>query len=375
MNALAGPGAICVDVETDASGRVASLAVHSSRPAGLGQVFVGRLGEDAPALAGQLFSLCGFSHAAAARLAIFAARGEATVTADVFSVAVGLAAEEIAESLRSIALGWPSLEGSAEIARVAAPLREAMSAARLISTAAGRGEAHARRAELALAAERLSNASERLGLQSSAPQRPTPGSLFAARLAEAQAETFVEAQAPDALRPADAAAVAQALREGRDRFAAAPVLPDRVVETGAFARHWRETAENESALAARLAARFLAISEAIEAMRQALSTGEANAGERATALPLGAGEGFAAVDTARGRLYHWLRLDADERVLDYAMLAPTEWNFHPAGPFAAALRGAKVGAGYAARLRMRRLAAVFDPCVGFQVALREPADA
>lgn len=375
MNALAGPGAIRVDVETDARERVASLALQSSRPVGLGQVFVGRAAGDAPALAGQLFSLCGFSHATAARLAISAARGQQAGAADAFSTVVGLAAEQIAESLRSIALGWPSLDESAEVSRVAAPLREATQAARLILAAAGRGEAHARRAELAPAAERLSTAAECFGLHSATPQAPAPGSLFAARMEEAQADAFIPAQAPDALRPADDAAVAQALQKGRDRFAAAPTLPDRIVETGAFARHWRETANDGSALTARLAARFVAMSEAMDAMRQALSTGETPASDVATATRLGAGEGFAAVETARGRLYHWLRLDAADCVLDYALLAPTEWNFHPAGPFAAALRGAEIGAGDAARWRIRRLAAVFDPCVAFQVALRESAHA
>ena len=117
------------------------------------------------------------------------------------------------------------------------------------------------------------------------------------------------------------------------------------------------------------------MSEAMDAMQQALSTGETPASDVATAMRLCVGEGFAAVETARGRLYHWSRLDAADHVLEYALLAPTEWNFHPAGPFATALRGARVGAGDAARLRIRKLAAVFDPCVAFQITLCEPAHA
>ena len=57
------------------------------------------------------------------------------------------------------------------------------------------------------------------------------------------------------------------------------------------------------------------------------------------------GQGFAAVDSARGRLYHSLHLDAAGRIADYRIVAPTEWNFHPDGPFARALRGARTGAG------------------------------
>jgi hypothetical protein len=40
-------------------------------------------------------------------------------------------------------------------------------------------------------------------------------------------------------------------------------------------------------------------------------------------------------------------------------------------PLAAALLGAKVGGGDAARLRIERLAAAFDPCVAFAVNLSE----
>jgi uptake hydrogenase large subunit len=375
MSALDGPGAIRIGVDIDEAGRVASVFVNSSRPAGLARIFPGRPAREIPALAAQLFSLCGFSHGAAARLAVAAARGEALDAAAQFSVVVGLAAEQASESLRSTALGWPRAGESADMAGAAAPLREAMSAARLIMAIAARGEALSRRGELIAPAKAIAAAAALLGLRSEAPDGLAPGSFFAAIMAEARADAFVSPQVPDALQQADDAAVTEALQKGRDRFAASPTLPHRIIETGAFARHWPEAAKEESAIGARLAARFIAIGEALEIMRRALAHGEADAFGFATLSNLGAGQGFAAVETARGRLYHWLRLDADERVSDYALLAPTEWNFHPAGPFAAALLGANIGSGSAARLRVRRLAAVFDPCVAFHVELREPAHA
>ncbi|MGE5369380.1 MAG: nickel-dependent hydrogenase large subunit, partial [Chloroflexota bacterium] len=130
-----------------------------------------------------------------------------------------------------------------------------------------------------------------------------------------------------------------------------------------------------SFLAARLAARFIDLAETIEIMRQALSTGEAAMDGFATAAATGEGEAFAAVETPRGRLYHWLRIGDEDRVTAYELLAPTEWNFSPAGPLAAALLGADVGAGEEARLRIERLAAVFDPCVAFEVNLSERSHA
>ncbi|WP_319381231.1 hypothetical protein, partial [Thiomicrorhabdus sp.] len=36
------------------------------------------------------------------------------------------------------------------------------------------------------------------------------------------------------------------------------------------------------------------------------------------------------VETARGRLYHLAHVESG-KVTDYAICAPTEWNFHPDG--------------------------------------------
>ncbi len=375
MSALDGPGSIRIGVDLTSEGRVASVIVNASRRPSLARIFQGRGPEEAPVVAAQLFSLCGFSHGAAARLAIAAARGEPIDAGAEFAVVIGLAAEQAAESLRSTALGWPGAREAAEVARAAAPLREAMRAARLIMATAARGEALAQRVELIALAKAIDEAAASLGLRREDRDAPQPESFFSAIMSEAQAEAFIRPHAPDTLEAADDAAVVEALKKGRDRFAASPTLPHRIVETSAFARHWRETANDGSAIAARLAARFIAIAEALEILRRALARGEADSSSFVALSSLGVGEGFAAVETARGRLYHWLRLDDAERVRDYALLAPTEWNFHPAGPFAAALLGADIGLGSAASLRVRRLAAVFDPCVAFHVDIREPVHA
>lgn len=76
---------------------------------------------------------------------------------------------------------------------------------------------------------------------------------------------------------------------------------------------------------------------------------------------------------ARGRLFHSVRLDKLDRIADYAFVAPTEWNFHDDRPLAATLRDATLGD--APRLEVQRLASVFDPCVAFEVELKETADA
>jgi len=65
-----------------------------------------------------------------------------------------------------------------------------------------------------------------------------------------------------------------------------------------------------------------------------------------------------------------VRLSADDRIADYQIVAPTEWNFHPAGPFVAALLGAAVPR-EAAERRIVQLAGLIDPCVPFRVEVKE----
>jgi hypothetical protein len=86
------------------------------------------------------------------------------------------------------------------------------------------------------------------------------------------------------------------------------------------------------------------------------------------ALTLEGGQGLAWSEMSRGLLLHWIRLEGGPRQVDtaraesYRVLAPTEWNFHPDGALAAALRAGRLDADRA------RLAAVsLDPCVGLDV--------
>ncbi len=78
------------------------------------------------------------------------------------------------------------------------------------------------------------------------------------------------------------------------------------------------------------------------------------------------GVGLAQVEAARGRLVHRVELERGG-VRRYQILAPTEWNFHPAGAAAQGLM--RLPAADTAVLR--RLAALLinavDPCVGYDL--------
>ncbi len=81
-----------------------------------------------------------------------------------------------------------------------------------------------------------------------------------------------------------------------------------------------------------------------------------------------AGRGVAQVEAARGRLVHAVEMEGG-RVARYRILAPTEWNFHPAGAVAQGLRRIAAGGGEReACAWLARLFVIFaDPCVGAEV--------
>ena len=86
------------------------------------------------------------------------------------------------------------------------------------------------------------------------------------------------------------------------------------------------------------------------------------------ALALGEGSALAWCEMARGLLLHWVRVDACGIVVDYRVLAPTEWNFHPQGALARALAEVPSDDVRSARC----LAAAFDACVDCRIESAAP---
>lgn len=86
------------------------------------------------------------------------------------------------------------------------------------------------------------------------------------------------------------------------------------------------------------------------------------------AFNLGENIGMSAIETSRGLLIHVVRL-VSGKVADYRIVAPTEWNFHPAGTLLEALAEALpqglAGAEVAARAEV--ICQSLDPCVSFAV--------
>jgi len=171
----------------------------------------------------------------------------------------------------------------------------------------------------------------------------------------------------------DAAARALATRALEEpAFCAAPTWQDAPAETGALARAKSRSplagwiARHGRGVGARLLARLLELAE----MPQRLRAGDGSDGRDRVirAWPLGENAGMAGVETSRGLLIHVVRLCAG-KVADYRIVAPTEWNFHPAGPLAQALSSLGVGASLESMARL--VCQSLDPCVAYGVELLE----
>jgi hypothetical protein len=370
MTLAFGPGAIVIEARV-ADGRVCAATIRSSRPRGMARLFQGRPASEIPDLAARLFSLCGFSQRVAASLAIGAARVSPPSPGRCAAFEFGLAAERAAEILRGCVLGWPRGEAGPRIeAEEVLALRDGLSAARELIESAGR-ESFAG-TEVRALGRRLAEAAARLGLEGDGAARRN--SCFARISREAADGDHLPVRVPDALAPEDDAEVIGALARDPD-FAAEPALRGRIAETGAFARLWRDAGDRSGALQARFAARLIDLADSLHRLEAAATDGASDSLPFAAAA-LAPRDGYAAVESPRGRLYHRVALEpGEDRAARYAMVAPTEWNFHPAGPLAAALIGARVGSGEAARLRIARVAALFDPCVALRVEIREAGHA
>ena len=115
------------------------------------------------------------------------------------------------------------------------------------------------------------------------------------------------------------------------------------------------------ACATRLAARLVDLQHLVDGLagRESL--------DLSGGLALDAGVGLGWVQTARGLLLHRVALDTQGRVVEYHVLAPTEWNFHPDGALARGLEAQPVDDEGHLRCGVRLAVLALDPCVGFAI--------
>lgn len=94
-------------------------------------------------------------------------------------------------------------------------------------------------------------------------------------------------------------------------------------------------------------------------------TGDADDYKNSSVSPTNPGIGQAAA--ARGQLIHRVEVNGD-RIANYQILAPTEWNFHQRGVVAQALSTLK-GDPDQVKQQARLLINAIDPCVGYELSI------
>jgi hypothetical protein len=303
-------------------GKVVAADVFSQRPRVAG-LLKGRWADDATTLLPKLFAVCGRAQGLAAQLAVSAARGEESLPC----LAPDIVSEVMREHLWRCLLDLPALFS-------APPLHEQfLNAIRWVD--ADQGEA----LRTWLAASEISHLLELI----EALDQPPPGKAALLQVHSARA-SLADWERLDL------------------EMCRMPTWRGHSAETGAYARHGGDTATSRGAFAARWLAR-LAELESWAAGRQNMG-----AGGTASAVPVAPGVGRALVETARGLLMHEVVLEND-RISDYRIVAPTEWNFHPQGP----LPGWLIGRDCSNEVELRRFAAhavaALDPCVRWELTL------
>ncbi len=343
-------GSACLVLRARLRGGVVERIEIVSPRADPSPVFIGLAPQEAAVLAGRLFSLCPVSQSLAARAAGEAALGLEIDMATRRSRALGLLCERLGEMLRASLLDWPGATPAfADVAR----LRDALKVLRALPETG------------AAVLPDLRAATQALGLGAA-----NENGVFARQIAETrddEAHWRMVPPAADFLGAADDADIFAAMIRDRG-FSRAPNLSGRRPETGASARRG-----GCGSLAERLEARRDDMAAGIEGIVDLLGGGVPP--KDALVARGGNGQGFSAVDSARGRLYHSVQLDGAGRIADYRIVAPTEWNFHPEGPFVRSLRGARIGAGAEAKKRIERLAFAFDPCIRAVAEIVDEIDA
>ena len=376
------------------------VTMDSSRPVTASRLFVGKPVADTVTGLPRLFQVCAMAQAAACAAACEQALGLLPSPETQWRRARMVDAEIVREHLWRLLLDWP---------RVRAALPESRAMAEVIALA-GRLQA-----ALAQGADPWVP-----GASGGEPDRETANTCLAGLLRQSALQVFGQAPGPWLEQTASAAGLAAWRRESQapaaallrrlesrgwaahgacrmpglpavlateelaacldspraDEFVARPLWHGAPAESSPYSRNRHHplvaelTARHGNGLVPRLAAQLVDLASRLVALRQGLEHGPP-AGT--TALSRGSkmapGTGLAQIQAARGLLVHQVVLEG-ERVADYRILAPTEWNFHPRGVVARGLE--RLPANWDGE-PLNYLAGLFilavDPCVDYQVIL------
>ena len=358
-------------------GRIGPVRITSTRPDVARSLLQGRTRAEVAAAVPLLFSICGRSQAAASELACAAAAAEVIAPATLARCSAAVSAETVREDAWRTLLDWPQwiaeTPSDAAIAAARASLAFGLDAQADPGTSTSTStSATAQRIAIAVFGV---DADEWLAM-ASLPELdrwldagPTATARFVRQVRDDDASAGARRERTTPCTPLlDAqhhAACMVELSEACDadpEFGRHPTWRGAPAETGALARLKSDPligALNRRS-ATRVPARFVARLRELAL----LLAGRAAAAVGAKTLP--SGDGIAWVENARGLLIHQVRL-VEDRVHTYRIIAPTEWNFHPAGALALTLTGTPAQDRDAVKRFATRLVHSMDPCVTCRV--------
>lgn len=350
---------------------VTAVDVTSTRPRAA-QLLAGKPMTMALALLPMLYGVCGKAQGLAGHAAVAAAQGCAGKTWRSERVAVIIEATQ--EHLWRLLLDWPRLLGLSPLATEFSAWYKRIND---IGISPGVAEEFVGFVEAALLGMPLTDWFTQDALDELIHNEALAGRLWRALPDEDVAETgavgwLANCSSADYVRD-------NGVRWNED-FARYPEWQGQAAETGALAR-WKDhplvattLARHGRGVRVRLLARLMDLAQCT---RYIAGQDEAFADKLFDACTPAPGVGVSRVETARGTLLHRVRLAGGEKRRDggkqmigeYAVVAPTEWNFQPRGAFVAALHGAMATDAGALRGYGLRLALALDPCVPYEVAV------
>lgn len=375
-------GSLRIWVQLD-SRRVRQVCIESSRPLAAAQVLRGRTPEEAVQLVPLLFSLCGKAQSVAAATACEQALGHPTEPAESARRHFSLNLERVREHALRLLLEWPLMlglqadqTGAAQILRLHRSLQAAGGTSPPAETAAA-CQALIKRVRECILGDQWR------------PTEPVPwvpgpegtsDTAMVPRLFQTLERRGWSRLGADAeFTPLEALPVEdwrQILADADTGFSARPEVAAQPRENTPYARlsTTRTLQRSRARWGCGLASRLAALAIELDIALQRLETGgDGPAEEEWVRSGRGPdGEGFAVVEAARGRLIHQVSL-RDGRIDHYLVSAPTEWNFHPRGAAAEALKRLPFASTEDYRARARALIGALDPCVGYELEVADHA--
>lgn len=341
---------------------VVSTEIRSTRPMAA-QMLNGKTPTQVMQIVPLLFGVCGRAQGAAAVAALQVARCEKDKTAATMERAIVL--ESIREHLWHMMLSWPKMLGLETQEKMFAGWHPLLS--KHATGEIGEFDAPVFLREFELNYLGMPVAEWRLLDNYSTMQHwwCRAQSPLARLLAKLDGMKFGDqGMAGIGLLPSWSAAEAQQACGGRwgAEFSSRPDCLGEAVETGALSYFTSDKLLNDVWHQSRFRLMIRLLARVLDVIDMA----SGNAPARLDATSPAEGAGIAVVRTARGLLMHHVQLAA-EKVANYVIVAPTEWNFHPDGSFAKEMRGLREHDAVRLQQTARIAALSLDPCVAFEI--------